>query len=430
VRIVHLTAGTGAFHCGACSRDNALVAGLEDLGHDATLLPLYLPIVTDDRDLCAGEPILLGGINMVLQQRSRFFRRTPGFVDRIFDARPLLRLAARRAAATSPESLGAMTVSTLAGEAGNQRKEIRRLAERIAAGGPPDVLCLSNVLLSGLLGPIRELLGPVKAVCALQGEDAFLDGLPEPHRSAAFDLVRERCREIDAFLPVSGTHGATMTARLCLPPDRVHVVHPGIRVDDHLPAETAPSPPVIGFLARMSPAKGLATLVEAFLDLRRKNRIPGVRLRVAGSRTPADRAFVRGLEARIEAEGATAAVDWLPNVTRAEKLEFLRGLSVLSVPATHGEDFGLYVLEALASGVPVVEPAHGAFPELIRETGGGILCAPDDAADLARALGDLLLDPARARSLGAKGREAVLSRFTIPRMARRVLEVLEEVRKA
>ena len=95
------------------------------------------------------------------------------------------------------------------------------------------------------------------------------------------------------------------------------------------------------------------------------------------------------------------------------------------MPATHGEDFGLYVIEAMASGVPVVQPDHGAFPELIDLTGGGTLCAPDDPAALAGALGDLLSDPARLRALGARGREAVLERFTIPRMAERVATVLE-----
>jgi glycosyltransferase involved in cell wall biosynthesis len=328
---------------------------------------------------------------------------------------------------TKPESLGEMTLSTLEGEAGHQRKEVDRLARWIQADGRPDVVCLSNALLVGLVRRIREVLGPVKVVVSLQGEDSFLDSLPEPHRSRAWEIVSERCRDVDAFIPVSRTFGGIMTRRLDLDPDRVHAVHPGIRVDDHVPADSAPASPVIGYLARMTEAKGLVTLVTAFLAMREEDRLPGLRLRIAGSMTAADHGLVSEQKERIRAAGQAAQVDWLPNLTREEKLEFLRSLSVLSVPANHGEDFGLYVIEALASGVPVVQPDHGAFPELIAATGGGTLCAPDDPADLARALTELLLDPARARSLGAAGRAAVRKRFTVPHMTRKVLAVFERI---
>ena len=423
MRIVQLTPGTGSFFCGACIRDNALVTGLRELGHDAVLVPLYLPFLVDEDDASRGEPVLLGGINMYLQQVSRTFRRTPRWVDRAFDSRGLLRLAARRAAATRPESLGEMTLSTLRGESGNQRKEVRRLAGWIAKAGRPDVVCLSNVLLVGLVREIRERLGPVKVVATLQGEDGFLDSLPEPERTEAWAIVKERCRDVDAFVPVSHFYAGVMTERLALRPDRVHPVYAGIRVDGYAAAGAPPRPPVVGFLARMTPAKGLSTLVAAFLAL----KAPGVRLRIAGSMTAADRPYVDGLKRRIGDAGQSARVEWLPNLSREEKLAFLRGLSVLSVPATCGEAFGLYVIEAMAAGVPVVQPRHGAFPELIGLTGGGTLCEPDDPADLARALDELLLDPGRAQALGASGRTAVLDRFTVGHMTGKVLEVFREV---
>jgi glycosyltransferase involved in cell wall biosynthesis len=214
-----------------------------------------------------------------------------------------------------------------------------------------------------------------------------------------------------------------MATRLGLDARRVHPVPNGIRVQDFEPAETPPDPPVIGYLARMSGAKGLATLVDAFVRLAREDRVPGVRLRIAGARTAADRLFTRRLERRVRAAGLADRVSWHPNVAREEKSTFLRGLSAFSVPATYGEAFGLYVLEAMAAGVPVVQPRHGAFPEILEATGGGVLCEPDDPADLARALSDLLLDPVRARELGRKGLRAVRERFTVRRMAEGVLEV-------
>jgi glycosyltransferase involved in cell wall biosynthesis len=423
MRIVLLTPGTGDFHCGSCIRDNTLVRGLRDLGHDAVLVPLYLPFLVDEDDMSRGAPILLGGINMYLQQVFRVFRRTPRWLDRIFDWRPLLGIAARRAAMTKPAALGAITVSTLLGESGRQAKEVDRLATWIGETGAPDVVCISNVLLVGVARQIRERLRAVAVVSTLQGEDGFLDALPEPDRARAWEIVSERTRELDAVIPVSRTYGEVMTGRLGLDPARVHPVLNGLRLDGYEPALEAPDPPAIGYLARMTEAKGLSTLVDAFLALARMDRVPGVRLRIAGSRTPADRRFTRDLEKRIAAAGLADRVEWLPNVSREEKLAFLRGLSVLSVPATCGEAFGLYVIEALASGVPVVQPRHGAFPELIEATGGGVLCEPDDADDLARTLGELLLDPDRCRALGAKGRAAVLDRFTDRNMAEGVLEV-------
>jgi glycosyltransferase involved in cell wall biosynthesis len=429
MRIVQLTPGAGGFYCGSCIRDNALVLGLRELGHDALLVPLYLPSLVDDEDASAGGPIFLGGVNMYLQQRSGLFRRTPRWIDRLFDSRALLGLAARRADTTRPEALGEMTLSTLRGESGRQRKEVVRLVEWLAGEGRPDVVCLSNVLLVGLARQIRERLGPVVVASTLQGEDGFLDSLPEPHRSRAWELVAERARELDALIPVSRTYGELMADRLSLDPARVRPVHNGLRTEGFAPAAAPPDPPAVGYLARMNEAKGLSTLVDAWLLLRREGRRPDLRLRIAGTCTAADRAFTSGLEARIREAGHSARVDWLPNVTREEKIEFLRSLSVLSVPATCGEAFGLYVLEALAAGVPVVQPRHGAFPELIAETGGGLLCEPDDAGDLARALDELLADPERARTLGARGREAVLERFTVERMARGVLAVFEEARE-
>ena len=103
------------------------------------------------------------------------------------------------------------------------------------------------------------------------------------------------------------------------------------------------------------------------------------------------------LKGRLEQAGIANAAEFRPNLTHTEKQRFLRELTVLSVPTRSGEAFGLFVIEALASGVPVVQPDTGAFPELIELTGGGILHAPGDAGSLADALERLLLDPALCR---------------------------------
>lgn len=408
-------------------RDNALVVALRELGHDASLVPLYLQPTLDEASDEERSPLFYGGINVYLQQVSGLFRSTPRWVDSLFDSPVMLRAAARRAGMTQASDLGELTVSTLRGEDGRQIKELARLAKWLASDGHPDVVCLSNVLLIGLARQIKAKTGALVA-CTLQGEDSFLDSLPEPHRQAAWDAISERASDVHVFIAVSRYHAELMVRRARLPEDRVHVVHNGIRLDGYERdgPSAASGVPVIGFLSRMCPPKGLEALVEAFVLLRSRDRVKNLKLRVAGAQTEGDRPFVARLRARLASQGLEDDVEFLPNVDRARKIAFLKSLSVLSVPATYGESFGLYVIEALAAGVPVVQPRHAVFPELLGATGGGVLYEPDDPEALAAALEDLLLDPERAKALGEQGRQAVWQSFSAAKMAENVLRVFEE----
>jgi len=426
MRIVHLTPGTGNFYCGTCMRDNALVAALRAQGHDAVLLPMYLPHFVDEESVAKKAPLFFGGINVCLQQRAKFFRNSPAWLDRWLDSPALLKLAASRAGMTSARDLGDLTLSILQGEEGRQAKELEKVIAWLARKeNRPDVVCLSNVLLIGLARRIREALG-VPVVCTLQGEDSFVDALPEPER--CWQVLRERAADVSVFVAVSRYYGGVMTQRLGLAPERVEVVYNGIHLNGYMAPSPAPrNPPVIGYLARMHPCKGLDVLVEAFILLKARKWIPGVRLRIAGGQTAQDRLFVNGLKERLFAARCEESVQFLPNLDLASKQAFLRSLSVLSVPATYGESFGLYVIEALASGVPVVQPAHGAFPELIEATGGGILCKPGDPEALALALEEALRKPAHLAQLGRCGRMQVHKKFTSETMARGFAEVCERV---
>ena len=178
----------------------------------------------------------------------------------------------------------------------------------------------------------------------------------------------------------------------------------------------------------MCPEKGLDTLVEAYLRLRERGRVGNLKLRVGGSCGPADEVFVEGLRERLRAKGVLGDVEFHPNLDRAGKLAFLHSLSVFSVPARYGEAFGLYLIEAMAAGVPVVQPRAAAFPELIEATGGGVLCAPDNPHALAEGIEGLLLDRARAQALGEAGRRAVFGRFSAEAMARAMANCVKALR--
>lgn len=422
MRIVQLTPGAGGMFCGACMRDNALSAALRKLGHDVTMLPLYTPLTLDEESRSAGR-VFFGGVNVYLQQKSALFRHTPGWFDKPLDNPGLLRAATRLAVKTEPEDLGELTLSVLRGEEGRQAKELNKLAAWLRKQPHPDVLCLSNILLSGMAPRLRAALG-VPIVCTLQGEDFFVDNLPSSQRDQAWELLRQRAAEIDAFIAVSRYYGGVMRERLRLPAEKVHVVHNGIDLTGYEPAPQKPTQPAIGYLARLAPEKGLRTLVEAFKILRARGKTEDARLRVAGSLTAGDEAFVRELRADLARAGLARQAEFLPNLNRRQKIAFLQSLTVFSVPATYGESFGLYVLEALACAVPVVQPRHGPFPEILEATGGGVLCAPDDPADLAAKLEALLLDDAQRTALGVAGRQKVRAEFSVERAAREVAQVL------
>jgi glycosyltransferase involved in cell wall biosynthesis len=422
MRLAHLTAGTGSFFCGTCLRDHALVKGLRRLGHDAFMVPMYLPLVLDDSGRSESTPLFFGGINIYLQQKFALFRHTPPWVDKLFDSAALLRQAGKRAGMTDPRELGEMTLSMIKGEDGNQVKELDKLTEWLIEQ-KPDVVCLSNSLLIGLVRRIREeLRGPI--ICSLQGEDAFLDSLPEPYRESCWQLVQERASDVDRFVAPSRYYSDLMQERLRLDAERIAVIYNGIDLEGFAPADAPPKFPTIGFLARMCREKGLDTLVEAFIKLTR--RVPAARLKVGGTQTDADRSFVNDLQSRLGQAGLGNAAEFRPNLTPNEKQQLLRELTVLSVPSRSGEAFGLFV-EELASGVPVVQPNTGAFPELIDLTGGGVLHAPGDANALAEALEGLLLDPAYAVELGRVGRKAVAARFTSDAMAGNFDRLLQEL---
>ena len=240
MNLLMLTAGTGSFHCGTCLRDNTLAHGLKALGHHVRLIPLYLPLVTDGVSASVGEPVLMGGVTAYLQQQSALFRALPEWLDRALDSRAVLSLVAGRAGATNPADLGPMTRSMLAGEEGHQARSISRLRRRLRDITPrPDAVILSNALLLGLARPLAQALG-CPTVCSLQGEDVFLDALPDGEREAAWSLVAERAQDATHFIAVSAYHRDVMQARLNLDPSRVHVVHNGIDLRGFAPADEPP----------------------------------------------------------------------------------------------------------------------------------------------------------------------------------------------
>jgi glycosyltransferase involved in cell wall biosynthesis len=408
-------------YCGSCLRDNALAAELIARGHDVSLLPIYTPTTTDEPNV-SGERVFFGGVSVYLQQHVPLFRRTPWLLDRIWDSTPVIRAVAGRSVSVNPRMLGEMTVSMLKGEEGFQRKEVEKLLYFLESQPAYDVVVLPNTLLLGLAGPLRRRLGrPLAAT--LSGEDLFLENLVEPYRSRAKALIRGHVPQVDGFIAVSDYYAGFMADYLGLPRQRVHTVPLGIHHDDLAPA-AGPRPDrpfTVGYFARVAPEKGLHVLAEAYEVLRRDGR--PARLLAAGYLAPEHQGYLDAVKRQLERVNLLGEFTYRGVLDRAGKSAFFRDVDALSVPSPYVEPKGLYLLEAMASGVPVVQPRHGAFPEMIANTGGGLLVEPGAPAAFAEALRKLRDDPALSAELGRRGAEGVRRRHTAGRMAERALEV-------
>jgi glycosyltransferase involved in cell wall biosynthesis len=429
VRIAFITAGAAGMFCGSCLRDNALVGALNRIGHDALLIPTYTPIRTDDEDL-SQKRVFFGGINVYLQQKSRFFRHTPWLADRLLDFPRLLRWVSRFAARTPYSALGALTISMLKGDEGFQKKEVAKLVDYLRAEVKPEFVLLTNALLSGLLPTLRASLG-VPIFVTLQGDDVFLDALPERDRQASVELIARNLRHAAGTIATCRDYADYMQAYLGLGSLPSRIIYPGISIKGHgdaRPVRTEP-PYTIGYFARIAPEKGFHALVDAFLRYRKRSDTPKAVLKASGWLGENHRPYFDEQLRKLADAGLTADFEYVESKDLSAKVRFLRSLDLLSVPATFREPKGLYVLEANANGVPVVQPASGSFPELIERTGGGVLVPPNDADALAGAFRDLLLDPTRRRELGERGHRAVRESCTSERMAEETVKLLAESRQ-
>jgi glycosyltransferase involved in cell wall biosynthesis len=426
MKIAYITSGAAGMFCGSCMKDNTLAAALNRLGHDALLIPTYTPIRTDEEDI-SQQRVFFGGINVYLQQKSWLFRHTPRWLDRLLDLPRLLRWVSRFAMRTRGDQLGGLTVSMLEGRHGKQRKEVRKLAESLATEFQPDFVILSNVLISGLVPFLKEKWN-VPVFGTLQGDDIFLESLAPADRERSIELIRRNGEHLAGYLATSGYYADFMSTYLGLPRERIHVVHPGLNLKGHGgPREFREQPPyTIGFFARICREKGFHNLVEAFGLLRKMPDAPICKLRVGGWLGENNRAYFDEQMKNLRDAGLEREVEHVDCPSHADKVRFLQSLDVLSVPTVYREPKGLYVLEALANGVPVVQPRHGSFPELIEATGGGILVEPDSPIELAAGLRTILNDNALRRRLGEDGKQAVWSRFTAEQMAERTVGVLRQ----
>ncbi len=424
MRIIQLTPGSGDnFYCENCLRDLMLVKALARAGHDISMVPMYLPIAMDAVGSAHSAPLFMGGLNVYLQQKFSLFRKTPRWLDAWFDHPALLKKLGRLSGMTTARELGKTTVSMLQGADGKQQKEINRLTDWLEGlDEKPDVIVFSNILLAGLAPTVKEKL-KVPVVCLLQDEEGFLDGLPEPFRQRAWDMVGEKSRAFDAFIAVSDYYKSIIVRRLPDVSDRVTVMAMGIDPAAFVPAEHMPEIPTLGYLSKMCYDHGLDILINAVHFLRRDDRLDGIRLRITGGSGPADAGFLKKMRQRIESLRLTDRVEFVPEYDVQSRQAFLKSLWLTVLPSRVPLGYGLFALESLASGVPFVTPDAGVFTELAERTKAGVLYGPNNPVKLAETLRSLLLEPAMIRRLGQTGTAAVKKWYSVDNTVKSMVEL-------
>jgi glycosyltransferase involved in cell wall biosynthesis len=424
MKIVYLITGSGgSFYCGNCYRDMIYLRAIRKVpGITASAIPLYLPPDGTNIETGLDKNVFFGAISMYLREKVHFLRNMPVFMEKVFDSAPMLKMAARRAGTTRTEGLEDMTLNMIKGENAFPEKELQRLVNYLTKDGNPDIIHLSNALIIGLARRIKKKLN-VKIVCSLLNEDDWIDEMAEPYQSRAWKLISKEAIYVDAFLTPSNYYKELFISKTGISGDNFHVIPLGINPADLINIEKKDNYPSIGYFCRINSQNGFDKLVDAFIELKSGNSLPGLTLHVSGGYTGDDKPFIAEQIRKIKANGLKSFIKIYPEFQGNSKQEFFSNIDIMCVPVRKYDGYGLYILEANAAGIPVVQPATGAFPEIIERTKGGITYFPDNVAELSANLLKLFMDKDFRFQLGKQGKEKVLTELSLEKMSEGLFKI-------
>jgi len=427
MNIIQIIPGSGgSFYCGNCLRDSKFVDSLKAQGHSVVKVPMYLPIFSDEHDL-EEIPVFYGAISIYLKQLYPIFRHAPAWFDHLLNSKPLMKMAAGMAGSTNAKGLEEMTISMLLGEEGEQSKELDKMVDWIAEHCKPDVVHLSNALLLGLARRLKQKLN-IPVVCSLQDEDVWVDVMKPTVREKVWKLMEERAKDVDAFIAVSDFFAVESKRWMNLPEEKVFTVHLGVDPADYTVVPISEKKREIGYISRMNAENGLDILVDAFILLKKEPRFDDVHLHITGGHTGDDVKYIKEQKKKLEDASIRPFGHFWEGFENPHRKNFLKRMQLISVPVRNGEAFGIYLSEAMASGIPVVQPALGAFPEIVNTAGGGVIYSPNTPESLAKALIDLLDNHEKIEQLSAEARTSVEKNFNINKQAEKLVRIYEEVK--
>jgi glycosyltransferase involved in cell wall biosynthesis len=428
MKIVYLITGSGgSFYCGNCYRDMIYLRAIRKVpGTNASAIPLYLPPDGTASELGLDKKVFFGAISMYLREKVPFLKNMPVFFDKLVDSGPMLRMAAKRAGTTRTEGLEDMTLNMIKGENVFPEKELQRLVDYLVKDGKPDIIHLSNALIIGLARQIKKKID-VKIVCSLLNEDDWINEMPEPYQLKAWKLISREAPNVDAFLTPSNYYKELFIEKTGISDNNFYVVPLGFGPGDLATTEKKAVWPSIGYFCRVNSQNGIDKLVDAFIELKSGNELPGLTLHISGGYTGDDKPFIANQIKKIKDAGLKSFVRIYPEFQGNSKQAFFSKIDVLSVPVRKPDGYGLYLLESNSAGVPFVQPATGAFPEIVARTTGGITYSPDSVSELSASLLKLLKDSELRNRLGRQGKEKVVAELSLEKMSEGLSEVYNQI---
>jgi len=423
MNIIQIIPGSGgSFYCGNCLRDSKFVDSLKKQGHTVVKVPMYLPLFSDEHDI-SDVPVFYGAISIYLKQLYPIFRKAPKWFDNLLNSKPLMKMAAGMAGSTNAKGLEEMTVSMLLGESGKQSEELNKMIDWIGLHCKPDVIHLSNALLLGLARRMKQKLN-VPVVCSLQDEDVWVDIMKPSFKEKVWNLMSERAADVDAFIAVSDYYADVAKNRMNLPFEKIYTVHLGVDPSEYTFINSVQKKErTIGFISRMNSENGLDILIDAFIQLKKDKKYDDVHLHVTGGSTAEDVNFIKEQRKKLEELGLRPFSHFWEKFENPHRKNFLNRMQLISVPVRNGEAFGIYISEAMASGIPVVQPELGAFPEIVNKAGGGVIYTPNTTNSLAKALAELLDDQSKLEQLSNEARQSVENHFDINKQAEKLTNI-------
>jgi len=427
MKIVNIVPGFGGtFYCGNCLRDSGYTKSLRNLGHDAIMLPIYLPLTIDQTDVKDETPLFYGAVNMYLKQNFKIFRNMPLWLEHFFNSNAILRYAAKKAGSTRADGLEEMTLSMIEDKEGALNKELQELIDFLKHHEKPDVVHLSNALLMGMATKIREELN-IPVVCSLQDEDVWIDAMRPKYQKQMWELMNKKSHDIDAFIAVSEYFANYMSTNMHQAKSKIHTINIGLDMNLYKASSPTNKPQVVGFLSRMYEEHGFGLFVDAFILLKKMPGFEHIKAKVSGGYTADDKSYFKKQLKKISKNKLEHDFEVIDDFKTEHLSAFFEKLTVLSVPVLKGEAFGTYQLESLACGVPLVQPNLGAFAEIIQKTGGGVLYEPNTPEELAKTWAKVLSDPEKIQQMSKEGIETVHAKFTNEVLSKEVLAVYEKV---
>lgn len=427
MKIAFIIPGSGGqFYCSNCLKDKALVKALKQAGHDVMVIPMYLPLGEDQAE--TELPIFYGAVNIYLKQVFPLLKRMPAFLQRALNSDSLLRFAGKLSGSTRAQGNEAMTISMLKGARGKQAEDLDELIRWLRDHEKPDVVHLSNALLSGLAEKIKTEL-KCAVVCTLQDEDEWIDAMREPYASQTWQLIESNAEHMDALIAVSAYYADLIRSKIKTDPAKIHLVSNSVDPDTLRKKQVLPGEHCIGYMSKINSIFGADVLFDAFVELKKEAQFSGLKLSYTGGYTDDYKKVVKEIKQKAGKYQLEKDLSFHDDLSEAGKKQFLDNISLFCVPSQRKESFGIQLLEAFAAEVPCIMPDIGAYPEIIEKSQAGLLYQAGDLNDLVDKLRQVLSNESFYRQLREQCHKSLNESFHFGSHSKNMLAVYQQCLK-